>query len=92
VGQRGCADAALSTPSAPVEDAGDGCHQHITPVEVNGALVPVCEAEDDCRREQRQRAAHAALEKVLQPPAKEEFLRDGDEQKCEDEGRDGAER
>src|SRR6202035_4839375 len=72
-GVRDCrsADAAIASPCAPVEDAGYRGQQHIAPVEVQGALVEVREAEEHRRDEKRGGAAHTALEKILQPSAKE---------------------
>ena len=88
MGDGGRSDAAVLTPCSTVEDSSDGGEQDITPVEVQGALVEVGQAEEDCGEEERGVASDAALEQVLHPAAEEELFGDSDEEEGEDGGCD----
>ena len=74
------------TPGSAVEDAGDRGEQDVAPVEVQGALVEVGEAEEAGSQQKCYGAADAALEEILRPAAEEELFGDGDEEEGEDIG------
>src|SRR5438874_172274 len=79
------AAAGFSAPGASVEKSCDSGQQDVTPVEVGGAFVEMGETEQDrCDREGCV-GTEAALEEVLHPAAKEELLRNGDEEEGEQE-------
>lgn len=84
----------VATPGTAVEDAGDSGEQDVAPIEVDSALVEVGQAEESGCEEQRGGAAEAALEKILEPSAKEELFRNGDEEEskepCDGKGQEGG--
>src|SRR4051794_14265141 len=79
-----CSHPALLAPRPAIENSRQRGQQHITPVEMHRTLVPVRQAEQSCRQEQRRIAPYPPLQQVLQPSAKEEFFRNGDEEEGEE--------
>ena len=54
VGHRRSTHSALSSPRATIEDTRNGSHQHVAPVEVDRALIPVRQSKDDrCQQQDR---------------------------------------
>ena len=87
----GGADAALLAPGAAVEDAGDGRHDDVLPVEDAATLVEVRESEEGRGDEERPAWTEAAFEEILYPAAEEDFFRQGDGEEAEEpDGRDEA--
>ena len=78
----------ILTPRAAVEDTSDGREQDVSPVEQSGSFIEVGKAEEDGGDEQCGGPADAALEEILDPAAKEDFLRQGHTDEGEDPGGD----
>ena len=68
--------APLLPPGPSVENPGDGCQQHIAPVEMRhqSPFIEMRESEQDRRNHQRGTPSDTPLEQVLHPPAKEKFF------------------
>ncbi len=77
--------ASILAPCPAIEDSRQRSQYHVAPIEESRTLIEVRQAKKDCGQKQRRGASHAPFQQVLQPSAKEELFRNGDEEEGEDE-------